>query len=113
MSEDSTTGKFFELLRRNNSKIREDRALAISEDAEVRFRRTVEDIEADLKTTRRDRDSMLDLSPTHADSLVLASDFNSQSFVDKDLNLGVAIRQLEIKLEIARERYAELFGSNT
>lgn len=105
----SETGKFFESLKRNNAKIREDRALTISEDAELMFKRTVEDIESELKKKRRDRDNMLDLSPTHADSLVLASDFDAKAFVDKDLQLGVQIRQLEIKLEVAKNRYEELF----
>ena len=52
---------------------------------------------------------MLDLSPTTADSLVLASDFDSKAFVAKDIELGVKIRNLEIKLEIASNRYADLF----
>lgn len=112
MSE-STSGKFFESLKRNNAKIREDRALSIAEDAELLFKRTVEDIETELKRKARDRDNMLDLSPTHADSLVLASDFDAKAFVEKDLQLGIEIRQLKIKLEVAKERYLELFGTTT
>lgn len=108
-----TTGKFFESLRRNNAKIREDRALTISEDAELMFKRTVEDIESELKRKTRDRDNMLDMSPTSADSLVLASDFDAKSFVEKDLELGIQIRQLKIKLEVAKERYSELFVEQT
>lgn len=53
---------------------------------------------------------MLDLSPTDATSLVLASDFDAKNYVEKDLELGVKIRNLEIKLEIATKRYAYLFG---
>jgi hypothetical protein len=53
---------------------------------------------------------MLDLSPTNAMNLTLASDFDSKIYVDKDIELGVKIRNVEIKLEIARKRYAYLFG---
>jgi hypothetical protein len=52
----------------------------------------------------------LDLSPTTSQSLVLASDFDSSDYVNKDVEIGVKIRNLEIKLEIAQNRYNHLFG---
>ena len=103
-------GAFVDSLKRNNAKIREDRAISIAEDAQIIYKREVEDLEIQIKRLRRERDSMLDLSPTTADSLVLATDFNSKDFVNKDIAIGVQIRNLEIKLEIARERYNYLFG---
>ena len=106
---DSVKGNFTASLMRNNKKIREDRAITISEDAMMKFKRKVEDLQMDIKKTKRDREGMLDLSPTSADSLVLATDFDSDEFVAKDLELGVAIRNLEIKLEIAQARYEYLF----
>ena len=54
---------------------------------------------------------MLDLSPTSADSLILATDFNADAFVKKDIDLGVKVRNLLITLEIARESFAKLFGA--
>jgi len=59
---------------------------------------------------KRERENMLDLSPSHAQSLVLASDFNSDEYVKKDIELGVKIRNDEIKLEIAKKQYEYLFG---
>ena len=53
---------------------------------------------------------MLDLSPDHALSLKLAENFDSAEFVAKDIRLGIAIRNEEIKLEIAKDRYNFLFG---
>lgn len=106
---DSMKGSFVESLRRNNSKIKQDRAAAIAEDAELIYKREVEDLEMQIRQIKRERNSMLDLSPTNTDSLVLASDFNSKAFVNKDLELGVKMRNLEIKLEIAKARYRELF----
>ena len=102
-------GTFVATLLRNNKKIREDRALVIVESAELNYKRMIEDLEIKIKKMKRERDGMLDLSPTTADSLVLASDFDGESFSKTDLRLGVEIRNLEIQLEIAKERYNELF----
>lgn len=102
-------GAFVGSLVRNNKKIREDRAIAIAESAEMLYKRQVEDTEIQIRQLRRDREAMLDLSPTDATSLVLASDFDAKKFVEKDIQLGVAIRNLEITLEIAKARYTHLF----
>lgn len=102
-------GAFVGSLVRNNKKIREDRALAIAEKAEMLYKRKVEDTELKIKQLKRDREAMLDLSPTDAQSLVLASDFDENQFVDKDIELGITIRNLEITLEIAKNRYNHLF----
>lgn len=103
-------GAFISSLKRNNSKIRSDRAEAISEDAQLVYKRKVEDTELSIKKMRREQENMLDLSPTHADSLILASDFNSSEYTQKDIDLGVKIRNAEITLEIATKRYNYLFG---
>ena len=103
-------GAFVESLKRNNSKIKEDRAIAIAEAAELIYKREVEDLGIQIKQIKRERDSMLDLSPKDANSLILASDFNAKEFVSKDIELGLKIRNLEIKLEIAQARYNDLFN---
>lgn len=102
-------GAFVDSLKRNNRKIREDRAIAIAEAAEIIYKREVEDLELEIKKLKRERDAMLDMSPTTADSLVLASDFDAKFFVQKDLDLGVRIRNLDIKLDIAKNRFQYLF----
>ena len=102
-------GSFFANLNRNNSKIRGDRAIAITEDAQLLYKRELEDMEMRLKRLKRERDNMLDLSPTSADSLILATDFDSEKFVKKDVELGVQIRNLGITIEIAQSRYNLLF----
>ena len=110
MGEEETKGAFLESLVRNNKQIRNDRAQAIGEDTEILFKRMIEDLQLDIKRMKRDQENMLDLSPTSADSLVLASDFNSDEFVRRDVELGVKIRNAGIKLEIATKRYNYLFG---
>lgn len=106
---DSMPGAFVSSLRRNNKQIREDRALSIAEDAELLFKREIEDMQTEIKRYKRDRDNMLDLAGTDTTKIISASDFNAKAFVMKDLELGVKIRNLEIKLEIATSRYKELF----
>lgn len=103
-------GAFISSLKRNNKQIREDRATAISEDTELGYKRKIEDLALNIKKLRREQENMLDLSPTNAQSLILASDFNTLEYVDKDVELGVKIRNEEIKLEIATKRYQYLFG---
>lgn len=110
LNEETPKGAFFESLVRNNKKIRTDRALAIQEDAEMLYKREVEDMQVQLRRLIRERDNMLDLSPENAMSLVLATDFDGKAFVEKDLQIGIDIRNLEIKLEIAEARYKVLFG---
>ncbi len=104
-------GAFVASLKRNNKEIRADRAEAITEDAQLRFKRKVEDLDVDIKRMKRDRENMLDLSPENAMSLMLATGFDSAAFVEKDVELGVKIRNEEIKFEIASKRYEILFGS--
>lgn len=105
-------GAFLESLKRNNKQIREDRATSIGEDSELRYKRAIEDIKVDIRKMRRDRDNMLDLSPESAMSLKLASDFDAGAYSAKDLELSLKIYNAEIRLKLAEERYAYLFGGN-
>lgn len=102
-------GAFVDSLKRNNKKIRDDRAISITEEAQLIYKREIEDMDTKIKQLKRERDNMLDMSPTSADSLVLASDFNSKQFVSKDIEIGIQIRNMAIRIEIAKERYKHLF----
>lgn len=104
-------GAFLESLKRNNKQIRNDRAQAIGEDTQLLYKRKVEDLKVNIVRMRREQENMLDLSPTNAMSLMLASDFDSAQFVEKEIELGVKIRNEEIRLEIAENRYQYLFGA--
>lgn len=106
----SEEGAFFSSLKRNNRQIRDDRATAIAEDTELVYKRKIEDLELSIKKMKREQENMLDLSPTTTQSLILASDFNSADYVEKDIDLGIKIRNTEITLEIAKKRYQYLFG---
>ena len=111
MEKDSTlSGAFISSLKRNNKEIRADRAAAIAEDAELVYKRKIEDLEISIRKMKREQENMLDLSPTTSQSLILASDSNCDEYVAKDIDLGIKIRNTEITLEIARQRYEYLFG---
>lgn len=104
------TGAFLDSLKRNNKQIREDRAQAIGEDAQIVYKRRIEDMQMKLKRLKRDRENMLDMSGDNALSLKVATDFDADVFTQTDLRIGVEIRELEIQLEIAEKRYDYLFG---
>lgn len=103
-------GAFIVSLKRNNKQIRDDRAQSIGEDTHLLYRRYIEDLQVAIKRMEREQENMLDLSPTNAMSLVLASDFDATAYVTKDVELGVKIRNEKIKLEIAERRFKYLFG---
>lgn len=103
-------GAFLSSLKRNNKQIRDDRATAIADVAQLKYKRKVEDLEMSIRDMKREQDNMLDLSPTNSMSLIIASDFDADTYIAKDLELGVKIRNEEIRLEIAKKRYEFLFG---
>ena len=103
-------GAFVASLKRNNKQIRDDRAQAIGEDTYLLYRRCIEDLQVNVKRMEREQENMLDLSPENSLSLVLASDFDAATYVAKDVELGVKIRNEKIKLEIATARFQYLFG---
>lgn len=113
VEEQKTEGAFIASLKRNNRQIKDDRAEAIAEDAQMRYRRTVEDLDMDIKRMKRTRENMLDLSPENTKSLMVAANFDSSQFVDEDITLGIEIRNAEIKLEIAQKQYNRLFEGST
>lgn len=104
-------GAFYDSLIRNNKQIKSDRAEAILEDAELYYSRKIQDLQTVKKKLVRDRKSLLDLSPTNAQSLVLASDFDAQAFITRDLEIGLKIREIDIQLEILEAQYSYYFAS--
>ena len=110
VDEQKTEGAFIESLKRSNKAIKDDRAEAIAEDAQMRYRRTVEDLDMEIKRMKRKRENMLDMSPENSLSLMVVDNFDSAEFVDRDVKLGIDIRNAEIKLEIAEKQYNHLFG---
>jgi hypothetical protein len=103
-------GLFIDSLKRNNKQIRDDRALAIAEDTEMLYKREIEDLGVSLKRLKRERETMLDLSPTDKQSLMMGLGFDPKDFVEQDIQIGIKIRNIEIKMDIAIKRYNYLFN---
>ena len=106
---DNLKPRFIESLKRNNDQIREDRANIIGADSELIYRRLVEDIDLKIKRLEREQEGLTDVSPLDKNSLTFA-DFQPEAFVQKDLELALTIRNLNIQLEITRTRFEYLFG---
>ena len=49
-------GAFFASLKRNNKQIRDDRAISIAEDTQIVFKRKIEDLQLEIKKTKRDQE---------------------------------------------------------
>jgi len=111
MAED-INGLFFDSLTRNNKQIKEDRGAEITEDAQISYKQRVEKTRLSIKKKHRARRSMLDLSPTNSLSLMLADEFQGEDFAKKDEQIGLEIRDLEIRLGVLEARYKELFGED-
>ena len=107
---ENNKGLVYESLGRSNAQIRQDRGDSIAEDLEMEFKRNVEDAHRKVTRLERDRKAMYDFSPTNALSLVLAKDVKADEIKDADMKQSIAIRNARIELEIAIERYKELFG---
>lgn len=105
-----TKGAFVDSLVRTATQIRKDRAETLADDAETAYRRSIEDMRTQLKRLQKQRRNSLDLSPTDINSLVAGKDFDGEAFAAADIKAGIAIRNLKLKIEIAEERYAYLFG---
>lgn len=107
--EEDLKPRFIESLQRNNDQIREDRARTIGEDSELIYRRRVEDIELKIKRLEREQEGLIDISPLDKNSLTFA-DFQPEAFVQRDIELSLLIRNLNIQLEISTKRFKYLFG---
>lgn len=107
--EDELKPRFIESLQRNNDQIREDRARTIGADSELIYRRRIEDIELKIKRLEREQEGLIDISPLDRNSLTFA-DFQPETFVQKDIELSLTIKNLNIQLEVAVKRFEYLFG---
>lgn len=104
-------GAFVEALLRNNKQIKADRAKAIIQNSEVIYRRKVEDLELQISNIIMKQEASIDLSPDNSMALMPnLKNHDPNQFADDDIKLAIDKKQLEIKLECAKNRYEHLFG---
>ena len=109
--DDSLQPRFIASLKRNNDQIREDRAETIGADSELIYKRRIEDIELRIKRLEREQEGLIDISPLDKNSLTFA-DFRPEEFVQKDMELSLTLRNLNIQFEVTKKRYEYLFGKS-
>ena len=104
--------KFEENLKQSFRQIRESRAKAITEDTEIEYRRRVEDKYRKVRNIDRSvENQLLDLCPTSTTSTQVGpANYKAEDFVNGDMQHALDRRELVIELEIAVDRYEELFG---
>lgn len=96
-------------LDRTNRQIRTERGDAIAEDLEIAYKRNVENLEVEIRRAERKQLNAFDFSPTNAQSLVMGKDVDALDILEEDMKIGLEIRNLKIKLNIAKARYNFLF----
>lgn len=107
-----TQGTFKNSLTQSFKNIRESKASSITEDVELSYKREIEDLCRKVRQCDRDReDILINLAPSNITSTsVVPSDFNSDEFLKRDIQIGLTKRDALIKLEITISRYEDLFG---
>jgi len=109
MAELKNKGTFASMLVRTNSKLRTDRGLIIVGATEKSYRRTIEDLQDEMDNLTIDQSSMMDINPGNTQTIINPTDFDHAGYVKRDLEMGIRIRNTQIKLEVAKERYEALF----
>lgn len=103
-------GAFKASLKRTNRQIRDDRADAIGKSARLKFKRKIEDLDFEVDEVFTDRENILDMSPTNAQSLIVASDFKADEYIIKEEEFARKIRDLIIIRNLLAKRFTILFG---
>lgn len=102
-------GALWASLSRNIKQIKEGRALSILEDAELAYKRKIEDMAQTLKRLNRNVEASLDMSPENVTTLKMM-DFNPETFIEDDAKAAYEIRNISIQLNECKKRYNALFG---
>ena len=106
---DHKGGALWDSLSRNLKQIKEGRAHSILEDAEIAYRRKIENMEHALRKLQRNVEDSLDMSPDSTTTLLL-KDFDADVFIEADAKAAYEIRNLTIQLNECKKRYNALFG---
>lgn len=99
------TEKFADLLKRSNSKIREDRADRIADSVSDAQEKLIMDIKSNIRNKQNKLDNMLDLSADNRSTTmnVISDSFDPDDFVREINKLKTEIQLEEVKLKIAQE----------
>ena len=99
-------------LKQTFKQIKESRIDSMLEDSEVKYRRQIEDICADIRSCDRDmEDAILDILPSNAGQGISPSQFDADKLMSTRINTLIIKREKAIKLGIMLSDYETLFGT--
>jgi hypothetical protein len=112
MEEKKTTGILGPTLKQTYKQIKDSRIEAMLEDAELKYRRDIEDECAKVRQCDRDmEDAILDILPSNAGQGISPSQFDADKLMTTRINTLFIKREQSIKLGIMLSDYETLFGA--
>jgi hypothetical protein len=82
---------------------------AASQKTESKYRREMRDLELLIQILKKKQEGLSKLPPTDAETSQITDAIDSGTYVSKEIEIGVKIRELEKKLESAKKRLQFLF----
>lgn len=111
MEEKKATGILGATLKQTYKEIKESRIEAMLEDAEIKYRREIEDVCAKIRRCDRDmEDAILDILPSNAGQGINPSAFDADRLKNTRISTLITRRENAVKLGILVNDYETLFG---
>ena len=111
MEEKKATGILGASLKQTYKQIKESRIEAMLEDAEIKYRREIEDVCAKIRRCDRDmEDAILDILPANAGQGINPSAFDADRLKNTRISTLIIRRENSVKLGILVNDYETLFG---
>lgn len=111
MEEKKATGILGATLKQTYKQIKESRIEAMLEDAEIKYRREIEDVCANIRRCDRDmEDAILDILPSNAGQSINPSAFDAERLKNTRISTLIIRRENSVKLGILINDYETLFG---
>lgn len=113
MGESVKGGAFYETLKQNSKQIKEAKASALAEDLEFCSKNEIVGLKNQLRLLYNQRSEMLDIFlPNSTTSLKVGEGFNGTKFITEYNTIGLNIRNVSIKLQVALDSYKYLIGKD-
>lgn len=111
MEEKKTTGILGPTLKQTYKQIKDSRIEAMLEDAELKYRREIEDVCAKVRQCERDmEDAILDILPSNAGQGINPSAFDADRLKNTRISTLITKREQAVRLGILVNDYETLFG---
>lgn len=102
--------KFLESLRRSNEEVRDERSELINSNARLAYIRYIEHLKTELKRLAIEQEELFDFHSIDGNNIVLGTNFNADLLVASDMNIMAKRLNIQIGLDQAEKRFAELFN---